>query len=99
MSKEVFDWINAKLEMDKIGPAEDFDLSKLTPQDWKKIVSRCDSIYDWDELLRLKPEFADRCPREEFSGEDWSYLLCNLPDSPLADQELADSSVFSATVR
>ena len=38
MDQVFFDWINAKPGAGKLGSAEDFELSKLTSQDWKTIV-------------------------------------------------------------
>ena len=77
MDKEVFDWINAKLNLDMA--AEDFALSKLTPEDWETIASRCNYGRDWCKLLDLKPEFADRCPWDALSGSDWEWLLSKKP--------------------
>ena len=77
MNKMVFDWIKTKLNLDMA--AEDFDRSKLTPQDWEIIISRCDYGRDWCQLLDLKPEFADRCPWDTLSGSDWECLLSKKP--------------------
>ena len=81
MDQAVFDWINAKLGVGKFGSAEDFELSKLTPQDWETIVSRCSHGYNWCDLLKLKPEFADRCPWDKLNGNDWRYLLSQIVSS------------------
>ena len=75
MDQEVFDWIKTKLGADKTGPAEEFDLSELTPQDWETIVSGCNDGRDWCNLLKLKPEFAGRCPWDKLCADGWSYLL------------------------
>ncbi len=86
--KEISNWIKKKLALTR--SAKDFAPAELTPQDWETIVSRCSHGHDWNNLLCLKPEYADKCPWENLSGCDWRELLGDQPQ--FADKWPSDQS-------
>ena len=51
------------------------ELDTMTRAEWKLLADRCYVNWDWWQLAMLRPEFADRCRWDNFSGGDWRTLL------------------------
>ena len=51
---------------------------KLDGEGWEKLDGE-----GWEKLLRIQPQFADRCPWEKLDGSNWAGLLEEQPQ--LAD--------------